>query len=89
MVGAWMLFSVVVAAWVAFGYFAIAAPGTLETAWEWTRAQHIIVQGVVWLLTLPWMIALAIWQSTWAVWLRATLVLGMAWAVVNMFLPQQ
>ena len=86
---AWMLFVVVVGIWAAFGYFMIASPATLGGLWEWVRAQHIMVQGLTWLAGLPWMIALAVWQSSWVVWVRAVLVLGMAWATLNMFIPWQ
>lgn len=89
MAGAWMAFVVVIAMWAAFGYATLAQPGVLEGLWEWVRGQHLVVQGLVWLAGLPWMIALSVWESSWAVWLRATVVLGMAWATINMFLPAQ
>lgn len=59
---------------VAFAYFAIADPARLTALWEWTRSLNILLQGVIWLLFLPWMIALRIWTLAWALPVRAILV---------------
>ncbi|MBF4509342.1 MAG: hypothetical protein ISP10_02510 [Aeromicrobium sp.] len=58
------------------GYYLITDPGRLTELWEWTRSLNILVQGVIWLLFLPWMIALAIWVAPWALPIRLVLVIG-------------
>jgi len=66
---------------LAFGYYLLSDPGRLTEAWEWIRSLNIFVQGVVWLLFLPWMIALWIWTLPWALPLRVVLVAAvLLWA---------
>ncbi|MBN2840870.1 MAG: hypothetical protein JXP37_07960 [Coriobacteriia bacterium] len=59
-----------------FGYYLITEPSRLVELWEWTRSLNILLQGVIWLLFLPWMIALAVWVSPWALPVRFVLVVG-------------
>lgn len=44
-----------------FGYYLATEPARLNELWEWVRSLNILVQGVVWVLFLPWMVALWIW----------------------------
>jgi hypothetical protein len=76
---AWSIsvFAISLVATAAFGYCLITDPSRLVELWEWTRSLNILVQGVVWLLFLPWMIALAVWVSPWALPIRLVLVVGM------------
>ncbi|PKQ15250.1 MAG: hypothetical protein CVT67_10095 [Actinobacteria bacterium HGW-Actinobacteria-7] len=60
----------------AFGYLFVTDPGRLNEVWAWTRSLPLIVQGLIWLLFLPWMIALWIWTLPWAMPIRLVLVLG-------------
>lgn len=84
---AWAAFIVVVAVWAVFGYFLVASPQALTDAWEWVRQQNVLVQGVAWLLGLPWMLALLTWQSAWVVWAKLVIIAGLAVATVSMFAP--
>jgi ABC-type amino acid transport system permease subunit len=59
---------------VAFAYYLITDPSRLEAVWAWTRSTPLLVQAVIWLLALPWMIALWIWTLPWAVPVRFVLV---------------
>lgn len=70
-----------------FGYFLITEPARLNEIWEWTRSQSILVQGVVWLLFLPWMIALWIWSMPWALPVRLVLVVCMLGFTVWLLFP--
>ena len=44
-----------------FGYYLFTEPTRLNELWEWTRSLNILIQGVIWLLFLPWMVALWVW----------------------------
>jgi hypothetical protein len=59
-----------------FGYYLVAEPTRLVELWEWTRSLNILVQVIIWLLCLPWMIALWVWVSPLALPVRLVLVLA-------------
>jgi hypothetical protein len=46
------------------------------------------VQGLVWLLFLPVVVALWIWETTWPIILRLILVAGLAGWSLMIFLPR-
>ena len=61
-------------------YYLLADPARLGEIWAWTRSLPLLVQGVIWLLFLPWMICLWIWMLPWAMPIRLVLVVGaLAW----------
>lgn len=72
----YLVFGLSTVATVAFAYYLITNPGVLNDAWTWIRQLPLIVQLVMWLLLLPWMIALWIWTQPWAVAIRLVLVVG-------------
>lgn len=43
---------------------------------------------VVWVLLLPWMAGLAIWESSRVLWVKLTMIAGLAAATLYMFLPR-
>ncbi len=64
----------------AFVYYLITNPAGLTEVWAWTRSLPLTVQGVIWLLFLPWMICLWIWTLPWAMPIRLVLVIAaLAW----------
>lgn len=71
-----MVFGVSTAVSVAFAYYLFADPARLVGLWEWSRSLHILLQAGLWLLCLPWMIALWIWASPMAFVVRLVLVLA-------------
>jgi len=77
----------IVIGWFVFAYFAFAVPGGLLGAWASVRALPLVVQLVVWLLFLPWMLALWVFQTGWPLWLRVLLVLGFVWVTYSMAVP--
>lgn len=83
---AWAVF--VVAGWIVFAYVAFATPGGLATAWSSVRSLPLVVQLLMWALLLPWMVALWVWSTSWALWLRALLVVGLWWASMVLSIPQ-
>lgn len=86
-IGATALFNVLVWAvfavlWAAFAAALVFGPGTLDGIWRQVRALPLPAQAVVWLLLLPVMIGLWIWETSWPVALRLVLVVALgAWTV--------
>ena len=72
----YLVFGLSTAATAAFAYYLVSDPARLNDAWVWIRQLPIIVQVVMWLLLLPWMIALWIWAQPWALAIRLVLVVG-------------
>jgi len=70
--GLWSL--ALLAGWIAFAYLALGTPGGLEGAWAWVRVQPVAMQVAMWLFLLPYMVALWIGQSDWALWVKVVLI---------------
>jgi hypothetical protein len=83
-----VLFAVFAVVWVAFGTALIWSQGSLDAAWQWVRALPLIVQGIVWLLFLPVMFGLWVWETTWPLFLRLVLIVGVAGWNLIVFLPR-
>jgi hypothetical protein len=79
----WFVF--MVGMWLAFAGLAVAAPEALDDIWRWAGGLPLVVEAVVWLLLFPWMLGLAVWQSSWEDWLRLLLVSCFAagWTLVS------
>jgi ABC-type amino acid transport system permease subunit len=60
-----VLFAAFAALWVAFGAALILSQGSLDQAWVTIRGLPLIVQIVVWVLFLPVMAGLWVWETTW------------------------
>jgi hypothetical protein len=76
------------ALWFGFGLALITSQGSLDAAWQWIRDLPLIAQGVIWVLFLPVVAGLWIWETTWPLVLRLILVAGLAWWNLFMFLPR-
>jgi ABC-type amino acid transport system permease subunit len=90
---AWMaengiLFGIFAVIWVAFAAGLIFSQGSVDQAWQTIRDLPLIVQIVVWILFLPVMIGLWIWETTWPLIVRLVLVVGVAGWNLFMFLPK-
>jgi Flp pilus assembly pilin Flp len=83
-----VLFAIFAVVWIAFGAALIWSQGNLDQAWQTIRGLPLIVQGLVWLLFLPVMLGLWIWETTWPLVLRLVLVIGIAGWNLLMFLPK-
>jgi hypothetical protein len=64
---------------------ALQDPGLLTAAWDWVDALPAGSEIMAWVLGLPWMVGLAVWQGTWPGLVRVGLIAGLAlaslWAV--------
>jgi hypothetical protein len=90
---AWMaengiLFAIFAIIWVAFAAGLIFSQGSVDQAWQTIRDLPLIVQIVVWVLFLPVMIGLWIWETSWPLVVRLVLVVGVAGWNLLMFLPR-
>jgi hypothetical protein len=83
-----VLFVIFAIIWVAFGAGLIFSQGSVDQAWQAIRGLPLIVQVVGWVLFLPVMIGLWVWESTWPLIVRLVLVVGLAWWNLLMFLPK-
>lgn len=81
----WTLFTVL---WIAFAAAVISSPGTLDDLWQQTRRLPVVYQGVIWLLFLPIMIGLWLWERTWALPIRLVLVIALGAWNVFLFFPR-
>jgi ABC-type amino acid transport system permease subunit len=90
---AWMaengiLFAIFAVIWVAFAAGLILSQGSVDQAWQTIHGLPLIVQIVVWVLFLPVMIGLWVWETTWPLIVRLVLVVGVAGSNLLMFLPK-
>jgi hypothetical protein len=83
-----VLFGIFAIMWIAFTVGLIWSQGSLDQAWNAIRGLPLIVQVVVWLLFLPVMIGLWIWETSWPLIVRLVLVVGVAGWNLLMFLPK-
>jgi hypothetical protein len=73
-----IFFAVFAVIWVAFGVALVTSQGSLDAAWQWVGDLPWIAQGVVWVLFLPVMVGLWIWETSWSLILRLALIVSMA-----------
>jgi hypothetical protein len=88
MVDHWVLFGVFALLWIGFGAGLVLSQGTLHDAWLTIRELPLVVQLVVWLLFLPVMAGLWVWETTWPLMVRLVLVLGLAGWNLLVFIPR-
>jgi len=74
--------------WLAFIAALIFRREILKNTWQRIRSLHLLVQLILWLLFLPVMLGLWIWQTSWPLWLRLILVVSLAWWNVFVFFPR-
>jgi hypothetical protein len=83
-----VLFVLFAVLWIAFGAALIWSQGSLDAAWQWVRGLPLIVQGIVWVLFLPVMFGLWVWETTWpAIW-RLLIIGGVAGWNLIVLLPR-
>jgi hypothetical protein len=83
-----ILFAIFAVIWVAFAVGLIWSQGSIDQAWQTIRALPLLVQLVVWVLFLPVMIGLWVWETTWPLILRLVLVVGVAGWNLMIFVPK-
>lgn len=78
-------FAIMVGMWVAFFVLVAASPETLLSIWAWVTERSWPIQVLLWIVTLPWMLALYVWQSGLADWARWLIicVVALGWTVAS------
>lgn len=78
---AWLVF--MVGMWIAF--FFVLVGDRLDNVWQWARDLPLVLELGLWLLTFPWLLGTAVWQSSWTPWLRVGLVASFAigWTLIS------
>lgn len=85
---AYASFAIMVGGWVAFAVALVASRQTLDDVWTSIRGLPLVVEGVVWLLAFPFLVGLAIWQTSWDEAVRLTIIAVLAVAYTYMFVPR-
>ena len=83
-----VLFAAFAVFWVVFGVALVWSQGSLDQVWETIRGLPLIVQIGAWLLFLPVMAGLWIWETTWPLLVRVLLIVGIAGWNLLVFLPR-
>jgi hypothetical protein len=83
-----VLFVVFAVIWIAFGAALVVSQGSVDAAWAAARSWPLVVQVVVWVLFLPVMVGLWVWETSWPLIVRLVLVVGIAAWNLLVFLPR-
>jgi ABC-type amino acid transport system permease subunit len=83
-----VLFAIFAIIWIAFGAAVIFSQGSVDQAWQAIRGLPLFVQIVVWVVFLPVMIGLWVWETSWPLVVRLVLVIGVAGWNLLVFLPK-
>ena len=83
-----ILFAIFAVIWIAFGAALIWSQGSVDAAWQAVQDLPWFLEILVWLLFLPVMVALWIWETTWPLALRLLLVIGIGAWNLFIFLPR-
>lgn len=70
------VFGISLVATAMFCYYLIMQPARLVEIWEWSRSLNILLQGVLWVIFLPWMAALWIYSTSWALPIKLVLIVA-------------
>jgi ABC-type amino acid transport system permease subunit len=90
---AWMaesgiLFAIFAFIWIVFAAGLIWSQGSVDQAWQSIRALPTLVQVVVWVLFLPVIVGLWVWETSWPLVVRLIVVIGIAGWNLLVFLPR-
>lgn len=69
--------------WIVFLALLAFSEPSLGELWRTVRDLPLLIEGLVWLAFFPFVLALGIWESAWAEWLRFLLVAccAVAWSL--------
>jgi len=75
--------------WLGFAAALLLNPPMLDQVWLSFRGLPLIFQALVGLLVLPVTVGLWIWETSWPLWLRLLLVIGLGWVTIYTFFPRK
>jgi hypothetical protein len=74
------------AIWIALGIVLVVSPEAVTELWAWIGEQATPVQIAIWIAFLPVMIAIGVWETSWALWIRlGVLALCVIWTTVGFY----
>jgi hypothetical protein len=82
------LFVIFVVLWIAFGAGIVWSQGGLDQVWQTVNELPLVVRLGAWVLFLPVMAGLWIWETTWPLLVRLVLIGGVAGWNLLVFLPR-
>lgn len=82
-------FGILTLLWLGFGAALLFNQSMLDTVWGSFRALPLVFQIIIGFLVLPVVLGLWIWETSWPLWLRLILVIGLGFATVYTFFPKQ
>lgn len=85
-IGAFAILSIL---WLGFAAALIFNQGILDTVWQTLRGLPLAIQILVWIIVLPVTAGLWIWETSWPLWVRLILVVGLAWVTIYTFFPRK
>jgi hypothetical protein len=74
--------------WLGFGAALLFNQALLDSTWHLFRSLPLVLQGVFGFLLLPVVLGLWIWETSWPLWTRLILVIGLGWATLYTFFPK-
>jgi len=85
----WVWFALMVGGWGVFLVLVLFAEPTLSDLWEGLSDLPLVIEGLVWLLLFPLVLATGVWESSWETWLRVLLVVCFAVGWSFAFFPRK
>jgi uncharacterized membrane-anchored protein len=82
-----LMFGLSVLVTLAFGYALIADQSRISDVWVWVRGLPLAIQIVLWLLLLPWMVALWAWTLPLTLWVRVLMIVVILGAAEFLLFP--
>lgn len=64
----WVWFTLMVGGWAVFFALVLFAESTLSDLWDRLRDLPLVVEGLIWLLLFPLVLATGVWESSWQTW---------------------
>jgi hypothetical protein len=83
-----VLFAIFALIWIAVGGALIWSQSTLDQVWQAIRDLPLILEVAVWVLFLPVMVGLWVWEAGWPLLVRLVLVMGIAGWNLLVFMPR-
>jgi hypothetical protein len=83
-----VLFAIFALIWIVFGAAMLWSQGSVDQIWETIQELPLLIQAVVWLVFLPVMIGLWVWETSWPLIVRVVLLVAIAAWNLLVFLPR-
>lgn len=89
--GDWIWFALMFGGWTAFVALLLFSEPTLGELRDTIRDLPLLIEGLVWLVFFPFVLAMTVWESSWDTWLRVVAISSFAvgWSVMFYPWPQR